>query len=368
MNEKLDFSLPDKKQKSSFMPQLLLVILIVLAGLTIFNIILSLQKQNIKPTGSSIMTAGQVKELAEKLSSRNLYTRAAKAWQDYLSSNVLTDTERAKTLYQVGTLFEKSGSYEEAIEYFYRSEMTAKLNDLESQINSHIKDCYEKLNMYSSLRYELMDRTNFKTSEQSGSKIVAEIGTEKITEADLDALIEQTINNQLSSVSMLMTADQLSRQKNKMLEQFKTAEAKTQFIQSWIAQEVLYRQAIEQGLMDQQDTKKLIKDMTREALSQQLMNKEIASKVNVTETDIQTYYQANKSKYTQPSDANDPNSPAVQKSYEQVKNQVAGELVGKKSQDVQTAFIKQMMEKYNVIIHSSAINPTKEATSQDKKQ
>ncbi len=366
MNEKLDFSLPQKKQKSPLIPKLLIVLILVLAGLTIFNITLTLKKQNSQTASDSLLTPSQAKELAAQLSSRNLYARAAKVWQDYLSSSVLTDSERAKTLYEIGTLFEKAGSYDQAIEYYYRSEMTARLDELKAQINTHIQDCFENLNMYSALRYELMDRTNFKSSEQSGSKIVAEIGAEKITAADLDALIELAINNQLAPVSGLMSAEQFKQQKDKMLEQYKTPEAKTQFIQSWLTQEVLYRQAIEQGLMDDQGAKKLIKEITREVLSQQLVNKEMASKINVTDTDLQTYYQANKNKFMQPSDKNDPNSPAVQQTYEQVKDQITTELVSKKSQDAQTAFIKQMMDKYNVIIHTSVLKPAVETTSEDK--
>jgi hypothetical protein len=362
MNEKLDFSLPDKKQKSPLIPKLLVVLILVLAGLSIFNITLTLNKQNSQSANGSMLTSGQAKELAARLSSRNLYARAANTWQDYLSGSALTDTERAKTLYEIGTLFEKAGSYDQAIEYYYRSEMTAKLDELKSQINTHLQDCFENLNMYSALRYELMDRTNFKPSEKSGSIIVAEIGAEKISESDLDVLIEQTINNQLASVSALMSAEQLKQQKDKMLGQYKTPESKTQFLQSWLTQEVLYRQAIEQGFMDDQGAKKLIKEITREVLSQQLVNKELASKINVTETDLQTYYQANKDKYI---DKTDPNSPAVQQPFDQVKDQIASELVSKKSRDVQTDFIKRMMDKYNVIIHTSALNPVTEPNSPD---
>jgi hypothetical protein len=366
MNEKLDFSLPDKKQKKSAIPALLVALLVILLGVTLLNTIITLKKQTSQSTGDAFLTSEQVKELASQLSSRNLYARAAKVWQDYLSSAALPDSERAKTLYEIGTLFEKAGSYDQAIEYYYRSEMTAKLDELESQINAHIKDCFESLNMFASLRYELMDRTNLKTSEKSGSKVVAEIGIEKVTDSDLDTLIEQAIDNQLSSVSMFMTAEQLNQQKTRMLEQYKTTDSKNTFLQSWLTQEVLYRQAIEQGLMDDQDSKKLIKEITREVLSQQLINKELAAKINITDTDLQMYYQANKDKYVQPADKADPNSPAVQQPFDQVKDQIASELVSKKSQDVQTAFIKQMMDKYNVIIHTSAFNPVTDVNSPDK--
>src|SRR4030042_448293 len=186
MNERLDFSLPVKKQKKSLLPVVSVVLLIILISLTLINIIRP-QHQNPPVRGYSSLSSEQVKELAARLAGRNLYTQAAKVWQDYLSGGALPDAERAKTLFQIGTLFLKAGAYAEAIEYYYRSEMTVKLAELEPQINVHMKGCFQKLGMFSALRYELMDRTSFEKQEPAGGNIVAEIGPEKITEANLDA-------------------------------------------------------------------------------------------------------------------------------------------------------------------------------------
>ena len=70
----------------------------------------------------SSLSSEEVKELATKLANRNLYTRAAKVWQDYLSASKLPDAENAKTLFQIAMLYEKAGSFAEAIEYYYRSD------------------------------------------------------------------------------------------------------------------------------------------------------------------------------------------------------------------------------------------------------
>jgi hypothetical protein len=368
MNEKLDFSLPSKKQKKSFLPIFTVVLLIVLIGLTLINILNISQNRNQSAQSESALSSEQVKQLATQLAGRNLYTRAARVWQDYLSSGTLPGTERAKTHFQIGTLLEKAGAYAEAIEYFYRSEITAKLDELEPQIDIHIKDCFEKLGMFSTLRYELMDRTSFKQEEPAGSKIVAEIGPEKITEADLDAMIEENIDNQLAPIAAFMTTEQLNEQKKKMLEQYKTPAAKSQFLQSWLTQEVLYRDALEQGLTAEPQVKKVIKEVTRGLLSQQLMNRELADKINITETDLQTYYQANKDKYKEPANEEDPNSVEQQKSFDEAREQVMNELVSRKSQDVQSDFIEQMMNKYNVIIHTSALRGAEETVTEDNKQ
>ena len=87
-----------------------------------------------------------MKELASKLAQRNLYARAVDLWKEYLASANLNDTERAKGLFQIATLYEKAKKYDEAIEYFYRSETTKKISDI--TVNKHEK----KFVFYSSFK------------------------------------------------------------------------------------------------------------------------------------------------------------------------------------------------------------------------
>ena len=220
------------------------------------------------------------------------------------------------------------------------------------------KNCFERIGNFSALRYELMDRTNFNKAGSTASKIVAEIGAEKITESDLNTLIEEAIDNQLATMAAFMTTEQLYEQKKKILEQYNNPSAKQQFLQSRLTQEVLYRQGLKEDLMEKPRTKRLIEELTRSVLSQQLMNSELAGKINITETDLQTYYQANKNKFVEPANKEDPNSVERQKSFDEVRDQVTSELVSRKSQDVQRELIKQLMDKYNVIIHTSVLTST----------
>lgn len=366
MSDDLDFSLPEKKRKNSFVSGTVIILLLILIALGAANLLTrsGCQELPVEKAASSL-SPEQTKKLAARLADRNLYIRAAKVWQDYLFISKLPDAEHAKTLFQVGTLLEKAGSFAEAIEYYYRSEITAELSELEPQINTRIKDCFEKLGRFSALRYELMDRTSFEKSSSAGGEIVAEIGAEKITEADLDALIEAAIDNQLAPMMAFMTTEQLNEQKKKMLQQYKDPTAKGQFLQSWLMQEIMYRQALEDELTEEPKIKGFIDELTRGALSLQLRNKQLAGKVNITETDLQTYYQANKEKFIEPADQQDPNSVERQKSLEEVRDRITSELVNRKSRDIQQEFINQLMDKYNVIVHMSVLMPENK-TEDDK--
>jgi len=459
MEEKLDFSLPGKRQKRNVSNAVCIVLFLVLVALVSADLFVGLSERKAVPKAAGErLSAEQTKQLAAKLGQRNLYDRAAAVWQEYLSVGGLTDAERARALFQIGTLLEKAHRYGEAIEHFYRSEIAAKLSDLEPQINAHIKDCFERLGKFSALRYELMDRTGLKKSDQGGSKIVAEIGAEKITEADLDALIENEIENRISPWAAFMSDEQIKEQKQRMLQQYKGPQARQQYLQARLAQEVLYRQALEQELGEKPEVRRLLEEQARGVLSQYLMNQQLAAKINITETDLQTYYSANKANYVEPprakishmlveeeNQANDligrikggedfaalakelskdeatkdgggaidsevakgpyvpgignfpalnekifgADAPAVldepfktdkgweivqlrekyperQKSFDEVREEVMQALSTQKRQDVQQEYIKQMMDKYNVIIHTSVLTGKGESESEEQ--
>jgi len=449
MTEKLDFSLPQKKPQGSAVGLLTVLLLIVLVILAAANLVVVSSGRKPATTSSNGLAADQVKDLASKLAQRNLYPQAATAWQDYLASAKLAGPEQARIQFQIGTLLEKGGLYADAIEHYYRSEAAGAVKELQSDLNAHIKECFEKLGKFSALRYEVMDRTSLNPSQPAGGKVVAEIGAEKITEAQLDAKIEESIENQLDLMKAFMSPEQLGEQKKRALEQSRNPQTKQEFLEGWLAQEILYRQALQDKLSDKPEVQRVVHDLTRQALSQQLMNEQLASKIHVTDSDLQTYYAANKDKYVEPErakishilvkeegqasdllkrlkegadfaalakessqdeatqgsggriaddvlkgsrvsgigDANDINAsvfaasaPALldkpfktdkgweivkveekhaqrQKIFDEVRQQVTMQVLRQKREEVQREYIKEMMDKHQVVIHTSAFAP-----------
>lgn len=450
MGEKLNFSLPEKKPEGSVTGALTVLLLVAVVALGAANFVVVLSEKEAVPSGTDRgLSAEQTKKLATKLAQRNLYAQAAAAWQRYLAAGGADAPERARIHFQIGALLEKAGLHGDAIEQYYRSELAAELDELSSEINTHVKQCFERLGKFSALRYELMDRTSIGQREAAGAKVVAEIGAEKITEAQLDALIEQSIEDRLTPMQAFMTSEQLNEQKKRLLEQSRSPQARREFLQSWLAQEILYRQALEEDLSGKPEVKRLLDEVTRGVLSQQLMNEQLASRINITETDLQTYYAANKDTYMEPArarishirlgeeerandllnrikagedfaelaktfsqdeqtkdnggqvqaevlkgspvpgigDAADVNesifaaeAPAVldkafktengweiikveekhperQKGFDEVRQQVMMELLRRKREDVQREYVAQMMNDYDVIIHTSVFVP-----------
>ncbi len=300
----LDFSLPAAPGPGSGGSKLIILLLLVLIALAAANLYFVGRGKSAagetNPSGSARLKAEQTKALASKLAQRNLYDEAGGVWQEYLGQADLDPTERANALFQIGTLLEKAEQYDRAITHFYRSEMWAKVPELESLIDSHIKTCFEKLGRFSALRYELMDRTSYKGRDDSSGVVVAQIGPEQITEADLKGLIESRIESQLAPMASFMPPDQLAEQKKRMLEQFQDKQAQQQVLRSYLVQEILYRQALEEDLLADEHVKKQISELTQDILAQEQITRQLASKINITEGDLKTYYSANLTQYQEP--------------------------------------------------------------------
>ncbi|MHC4741607.1 MAG: peptidylprolyl isomerase, partial [Planctomycetota bacterium] len=55
-----------------------------------------------------------------------------------------------------------------------------------------------------------------------------------------------------------------------------------------------------------------------------------------------------------------------QKTFDEVRQDVMMTLANQKRQDVQQTYIKQMMDKYNVIIHTSVLAPSQQSEAADQ--
>jgi hypothetical protein len=361
-SEKLSFSLPEKKSRlPNGMIVFLLLVGIALAAANLY-VLLTRSEPAAEANENSIE---QIHDLAVKLDQRQLYGQAAEVWKEYAQKAKLTDVELAQAYFNAGVSLERAGRYAEAVQQFYQSEMAADVDVLASPIDEHVQTCFEKLGRFAALRYELMDRTSIEPDAAAGGKVVAEIGPEKITDADLTGLIERSVENQIQSYAAFMTPEQIGRQKQQMLSQFSGSKARQQFLQGYIAQELLYREALNEGLADEPQVKTMLDDVSRSVLGQEALSRQVAQNVHITETDLQTYYKANKDKYVEETaDANDPNSTTSrQKPYEEVRQDIMTSLVSEKRNDVQQAYLEQLEDKYNVVVHTAAFAPAQEDES-----
>ncbi|MBN1697566.1 MAG: hypothetical protein JW881_08645 [Spirochaetales bacterium] len=346
-DKKLDFSLPETKQKNSAAQ---LVMLILLAGILVVGT-LNLVFVFFPPAGgkaadaSNRLSAGKQKELALKLQKRGLHEAAAAAWEDYLAKAAIPDPERASIWYTIGKIRQEAGDYEGALTGYYMSEAVFQVEELIPEIGRRVQECIEALGKFAALRRELSERVGMEESV-SGDHVVAEIGPEKITKADLDGKIEQYVGLLISQYAAFMEPDALNKQKEELFKQFSGKDGRERMLNQYIIEEILYRKAREEQLAEKPEVRSLLKQTEKQLLAQQLLAKRIAERINITESDLKSYYEGNKGKYIQD---------GKQKNYEEVKSEVYRDLRGDKEREVQENFLEELRQQYNVVVYPSRL-------------
>jgi len=302
MAEKLKFEVPKKSETAARVPGIVTLILVLVLIIGILNAVLLVWKSGTETitTPAGGLSATALKDLALKLEKQKLTKAAASVWNEYLDRAQIGNEEQAKVRYRMGKLYQEAGGYEDALKNYYRSEYLARVADIEPEIGRRIEQCLESLGKFASLRYELADRVGMDDTEGgAGGEVVAEIGTQKITKAGLDQIIEEKIERMLSQYRSRLTPEQVSRQKEMMLARFSGSEERLKALEQHIMEEVLYRRAREMKLAEEAETQKLLNSVEKSILAERMAEKEIKEKVNITESDVKNYYEAHKDEYMQ---------------------------------------------------------------------
>ena len=243
--------------------------------------------------------AQPLKDLCLKLEKQGLAREADALWQEVLARPGSSAREKAKIWYRVGKLRQEQGDYGPALAAYYRSESLAELTDLASEINRRVEECLEGAGRFSALRYELEDRVSV-GGEKKSDAVLAEIGSQKITRAEVDRRIEEQIDRQLASMARFVPAEQRRQQRQTLLKRFAAGEERQRLLQQMILEEMLYRKAREDGLAEVQEVRDLLRDTERSLLASQVMDRTLRAEIRISTGDIETLYQATREKYAVP--------------------------------------------------------------------
>ena len=303
MSDKLDFSLPGRKpapEKTATGNRILLILILIAV---IANALMSITNRDEpgSPHVPESLSADEHKQLALKLEKQNLHSVATEAWKEYLQLAHPDKIEKAKIYYRIGKLHQDAKEYAQALDSYYRSESYHHDSELASEIGRKTQECLEAMGKFAALRYELADRVGLnQTPEATGEEVVAEIGTQKISKAELDRRIEASIEQQLAQFAAYMPEEDRNKQKETLLSQFSSSAYRLQFLNQYVMEEILYRKARESKLAEDPETRSLLLDSERSLLAQRVLSKELADSIKITTSDVSTYYEASKSSYIQP--------------------------------------------------------------------
>jgi peptidyl-prolyl cis-trans isomerase C len=306
MTDDLNFTLPEAERPPQPTSRVLLLLMVLVLIIGLVNVFLLMKQNDKSVVSSSAVSLSQesLKELALKLEKQTLRSSAINAWKEYISSVDLDSIRRAKIWYRIGRLYQEDERPEQALEAYYRAESLASLPDLERDLNLAVQECLDQLGKLSVLQHELADRVAvFKGEDRSGNQILAEIGPLKISRADLSQYLEDQVDDQLEAMASFLPEEQRKVQKEELLKRFSADSQKMQILNQLILEEILYRQAREDKLVEDPGVRRLIRKAERGILAAKVMEKELKDQIKITAGDVETYYKANQSDYEQPEQA-----------------------------------------------------------------
>ena len=296
---------------------------------------------------SSGLSGKKIEELALKFEDQKLSGAAARAWTEYLESVRPSGDDAARIWFRIGKLYQEGGDNERALEAYYRSEALAKIDELEPEISKRTAECLEALGKFAALNYELESRTAVAKSDSIGGKdVLAEVGTWKITRADLDMMIEAEIDMQLSQLAGGLTPEEKRAQKQKLLDEVLKQGERDKWLQRFIAEEMLYRRAREEKLQDDPGFQALTRNLERKILAQKLLDREFGKQIAIESEDVKAYYDAHKDEFKKD---------GKEQAFEQVKNEVYGAVRMQKEMEIQQKLLGELKDRYNVVLHTSKL-------------
>jgi len=350
MDRNPNFTLPPRDDRDGRPNRIALFIVaaVVAATLAFAGYFVANGKHQMLSAGSSGLSGKKLEELALKLEDQKLSGAAARTWTEYVRTVRPGSEEAARIWFRVGKLRQDASDYERALEAYYRSEALAKIDELEPEISKRTAECLEALGKFAALNYELESRTAVAKNDSTGGKeILAEVGTWKITRADLDMMIEAEIDAELSQLAGSLTPDQKREQKQKLLDNVLKQGEREKWLERFIAEEMLCRKAQEDKLADAPEFRALTRNLERKILAQKLLDQEFAKRVTITPDEVKMYYEAHKDDFKKDGKA---------QSFDKAKNDVYGAVRMQKEMQVQQQLLGELKDRYNVVIHTSKLS------------
>ncbi len=272
------------------------------------------------------------KNVGIKLQGNGVDEESAYWFEKHFTHGDLPALEQANVAFQIGMAYFKKSNYEKALGWFFTSESLDPKASYASDRSNKIVATLEGLKRFSFAKYQLGKRTSINSDSSMGStpggKKVARIGKEIIT------------NNEIEKA--------LSKLPPEMAKKFANPQARNQFITQYVAEKLIFRKALRQGINDRPAIREKLDDITRNVLVSEIVKEQLGN-IQATETDLQSYYQANKDKFQN-------------KPFEEVKQQVAQMYSQIKVGELYQKLIMEAVQTEDVEIYPEQVNfsaPTK---------
>jgi tetratricopeptide (TPR) repeat protein len=239
--------------------------------------------------------AGKQRELAHELENRSLYAQAAEAWEEYLRSTPQAH-DRAEVWFRVGRLFLQAEQFDRAAAALLRCEQAAEDDPaLRKKVGPELVTCLRRLGLYGEVGRELSRRVEAGAEDVQQGKVLATLGGEPLTEADLDRLIERRVDQMLA----MQGATGVEALRQQLLQEFARPETRRQLFDELLQTELFTRRARELGLDREPEYVAARQAVEDSLLASRFQARELA-KIQPTDVDLEAFYKLGESLYRQP--------------------------------------------------------------------
>jgi len=347
MNDKLNLSLGEEengRRSNRTALYILLGITVIIAAATLVTVILLHSPGN---PASGRHSGERLKELALKLEKRNLNEAAVETWEEFLNTGAAGREESGSVWYRIGKIHQDNGEYERALAAYYRSESFEPMEDVRHELSGRITECLEMAGRFNAMEAELADRTSV-SGKSAETEVVAEIGNREITDTEVKQLIEDEIGRAINGVAPGLAGEQKNRQKELMIENALKPENRNQWLSNYIAEELIYREAIGDKMHHDPEYKRLFEKEQRALLVRRYLNLLYSREINITEDMLREYYNSHRGEFTD-SDGN-------QLSFREGMQQVYTRVRIREENRVQRELMNELKDRYDVVIHNSRLS------------
>ena len=236
-------------------------------------------------TATESARLAEIRETAISLEERSLAAEAAGVWREYLRLSPDAD-DRAGVLYRVGGLLMDAEDFSGAVSALVEAEQfAADDEELKSKVGPKIVECLRRLGRYGEVGRELSRQVEVGGSKTTQGKVLATFAGETFTEADLDRMIERTVDRVLA----LQQDSPFQPSREQLLKQYESGAARQRMLQQILQRELFSRRARELNI-DREDSFRQTREfLATELLAGQFLSRELA-KIQPTDVDLESFY------------------------------------------------------------------------------
>ena len=272
-----------------------LLVFAELAGLWVVLIVFWVWLANRLPMAGTPAKDPQVlKTAAKDLEDRGLTAAAAEAWQAYLDANPAA-ADRLEVLLRIGQLYLRADQPTKAAQALALLRHQAPDEEVKKQVEAALATCERLSGLYGPIEKWLAQRRWQSATKEPEGQPVALIGDQKLTEADLDVLLRNRLDQLLAAQGL--SADKARR--DAQLRQWNTPPMRARLLRLLIQNDLFLRRAREMKLHEDPEFLAQREETLELLLLQRFWERELPD-TPPTQADIEAYYRSHQTQFQQP--------------------------------------------------------------------